>query len=119
MSKRSLLMTALFAGCFLGGDPAGEGDKARAGFQQAAPILVAIEAFRSNEGRYPDSLGELVPAMLDRAQLVLRAPGSGAYPFEYELLGDEYKLAFRYGGPGMNVCTFDRETLAWACYGYF
>ena len=118
-SKYLLLTTVLLSGCILGGDPPGEGEKARAGLQQAASILVAIEAFQSAEGRYPDSLGELVPAVLDSTRVVLTAPRSGNYPFMHEIVDDGYTLTFEYAGPGMNQCTFTRSTLSWSCSGYF
>ena len=115
----SLIGLVCLSSCILGGDPVGEGEKATAGFRQASSVLVALESFRAERGEYPDSLGQLVPELLSQEQLTLSIAEVDLYPFEYERLGPGFALRFRYVGPGMNECTFDRAAMAWDCVGYY
>ena len=59
--------------CFCFGPAPGKGQKARAGFRAAAPVIQALEKFREDHGQYPADLSELVPKYLpDHKALLVR-----------------------------------------------
>jgi hypothetical protein len=96
----------------------GEGRKAEAGYRRAAPIIAALERYRSERGSYPDSLASLPPEWLPE-ELRGSAP---RYGLHYERKDDRYELTFSYGGPGINHCTYDPaapEARRWSCGGYY
>jgi hypothetical protein len=114
MRKWILLSALLLAGCLFP-DP-GQGPRARLGYAAAWPVTDALEAYRTAQGAYPDSLPQLVPTFLPAAALAEPLPG---YPLRYVRNAEGYALTFRYVGPGMNWCTWTPRSRRWDCGGYF
>lgn len=118
-SARCTRLLVLSLVLFCSGCPRpGEGRKAEAGYRRAAPIIAALERYRSERGSYPDSLASLPPEWLPE-ELRASAP---SYGFSYEPKGDRYELGFGYGGPGINLCTYDPASTAprrWSCSGHY
>jgi len=110
-----LSIVPLLAGC----TPPGKGPKAERGYRRGAPVIAALERYRSAHGAYPDSLRELVPAVLPDSALRVPDREQERYPLAYRRTPDGYELGFRYGGPGMNSCTYTPATRKWRCGGYF
>lgn len=75
-------------------------------------IVAAIEAFRTSQGRLPESLDELVPGQL--ASIPVAAVGLvRTVPFSYQRSGDfRYQLSF--AAPQWMYCTRSEKT-AWLC----
>jgi len=94
--------------------PAGKGEAAEAWFAAATPVLSALEQYHSYRGKYPDSLGLLMPTYLDSARLP-----HNQYGFMYRADSGQYQLGFHYSGPGMNTCTLRSPEKRWSCYGIF
>lgn len=118
---RTLLAAALLLSPVVLGacDPPGKGPKAERGYDRSAPVIAALEQYRSQRGEYPASLREMVPAFLaDSALRVPDRPGE-TYPLEYTRLPEGYALEFRYTGPGMNDCTYRPGVKKWDCGGRF
>lgn len=74
--------------------------------RQSEPLIAAIEQFRQQEGRYPDSLADLQPAYL--ADL----PGSrvmGVRRFDYEKSAEAYYLTFKQvHGATIEIVEYDK-----------
>jgi hypothetical protein len=81
------------------------------------PLVHALSEFRSDRGKYPDSLEELVPAYLP----ALPKGDANQRPSdpEYGSAADGYSLSFRYSGPGLNSCHFDDNSDVWQCVGAY
>ena len=110
-----LLIPLLLTAC-----PApGEGPLAERGYRRGAPVIAALERYRSERGAYPDSLRQLVPAFLPDSALRVPDRDRERYPLEYQRTADGYELGFRYAGPGMNTCSYTPSTARWKCSGYF
>jgi hypothetical protein len=111
MSKRQLLSILIIGlicfGCHLYGPPPGEGPKAERLFKEAAPIIDALEQYRSERGSYPKMIGELIPRYLHEMP---------SETFSYAPENESYILAFRYEGPGINSCVFSPGK-GWHCTG--
>jgi hypothetical protein len=101
----------LLAGC-----PApGEGRRAENARRMLDPVVAALGAFHAVEKRYPATLDELVPRFLARVP----EPHDDDPRYGYSPQpADGYRLEFRYGGPGMNVCNVT-ATHGWSCYGFY
>lgn len=116
----SLLLYAnvalFFAVCW--GGEIGESGKNRLARAYGTPVVAALEAYRRDLGSYPNALGQLVPGYLTPD--ALRAPDNSVlqYPFEYRADSGRYELVVRYGGPGMNTCSY-RPASQWQCGGHF
>ncbi len=113
LSQRMLSSTACFVAIatLSGCPPPGEGSKAQAGYQRAAPVLTALAAYHAEHHNYPDSLVQLMPG-LARSTLLAAA-------VEYRHAGDDFELSFRYFGPGVNDCTYRGSERKWSCSGHF
>ena len=99
--------------------PPGQGPKAARGYQRAAPVIAALAQYRQAHGAFPDSLRELVPNYLADSALAVPTRTQEQYPLEYRADSGGYELAFRYVGPGMNVCRYRSAAAKWNCGGYF
>ena len=91
--------------------PAWRRGKAEEGFRNAAPLVGALADYRDRQHHYPDSLEQLVPTYLTKADLQL--------PYVYRRIGEDFELSFTYVGPGMNECRFRASRKTWACSGHF
>ena len=98
--------------------PPGRGIASEAWYRQLQPAIEALEHYRREIGRYPDSLAALVPRFLPATQLSA-IPTTPQRPLEYKIEGDLYELTFRYYGPGSNRCTYRPDTVGWQCSGLF
>ena len=118
---RATVRGAAFGALLLGArcDAPGEGPKADRGYRRAAPVIAALAHFHADQGQYPDSLPQLVPAYLAAAALAVPDAPQEHYPLGYRRATDQYALSFRYAGPGMNECTYHSAAAAWGCRGYF
>jgi hypothetical protein len=99
-----LLLSVLLVAC----PPPGKGPKARANYQEAQPLIDALELYHQKTQQYPDSAQQLVPDYLP----------SVSNPFDYKKTEEGYSIHFSYTGPGMNHCTYQPKT-KWQCSGYF
>lgn len=86
----------------------GEGPKAQRGYDEARPIISALEAWKQNKGSYPTNLAELVPSYLRRLP---------DFDFSYSNDAQSYTLLFSYAEAGMNDCVYT-PTTKWRCSGY-
>ncbi len=94
------------------GDPPGQGPRAEAGQAAAAPVVAALDRYHQAHASDPATLAALVPEELSAP------PGAvNGYPLEYQAQAGSYRLDFSYTGPGMNHCSYTRET-KWHCTGY-
>ena len=100
------------------GPPPGESDAATAAKARARTVIIALERYDQERGRYPAALDSLVPDYLS-AQTLPLVPAQHSYPFEYRLDSAGYELSFRYSGPGMNYCDYRPSARRWHCGGYF
>ncbi len=111
MLSRQLLsilsICLIFLGCHLYGPPPGKGPKAEKFFEEAAPIISALELYKIERGSYPESIDDLIPNYI---------PVKPSRKFYYVTENDTYILAFRYEGPGINSCTFSPGK-EWDCTG--
>ena len=94
--------------------PPGEGEMAEAWKSASLPVILALDRYRADSARYPETLGMLVPSYLDSASL----PHNN-YGFTYRLDSARYELGFHYTGPGMNHCTLRSAEQRWSCSGYY
>ena len=100
-----------------GAPPPGESDEARRLKRDAAPVVAALDRYRSVHAEYPRRLDDLVPEFLAPGVLPLK-PVQTTYPVMYSGDSTDYKLSFRYSGAGMNDCTFT-PARQWECGGWY
>ena len=117
MRANKSTLFAIIVAAAVGCDAPGEGPKADRWYERAKPVIAGLDSFRVVRGQYPDSLSQLVPEFLAVHALEVPAATQEHYPLEYEGLGDNYKLTFRYVGPGMNRCSIEGTRRTWACRG--
>jgi hypothetical protein len=114
--SHTLLAAGLVVGCF----PApGHGAKAGHGYRRAAPVIVALAAYRRDSAKYPIALADLVRHYLPAQVLALPEQLQEEYPLKYHVDSTGYVLEFRYTGPGMNRCDYSSKKAAWECSGLF
>lgn len=94
-------------------EPPGVGEKAELGYSTCAPIIAALEEFFTQQGTYPDSLKELIPAYLADIPSEVNQQ-----PISYIKTDQGYSLSFHYIGPGMNTCTYTPAN-GWDCSGAY
>ena len=63
--------------------------------ERAKPVVLAIEKYRANEGKYPDSLNNLVPKYVNSFPDL--KPTGNSPKLEYEKMGSGPILAFKNG----------------------
>jgi hypothetical protein len=115
MKTALLLISLLFllSAC----EPPGKGEKAERGYAEGARLIKALDAFKQNNGRYPEQLGELVPKYLDAVPDASKT-GSNSLRFWYAPKGDSYRITFNYRGPGSNNCIYEPSMRkSWVCGG--
>jgi hypothetical protein len=74
-------------------------------------VVEALEKYRAQFGRYPESLRELVPDNIAKLPSVRRGLFRSA-DFEYEAVANAFELSVRLGG---DVCRRTAES-RWSCY---
>jgi hypothetical protein len=94
--------------------PAGKGETAEVWFAAARPVIAALERYHGDRGKYPESLGVLVPGYLDSASLP-----QNQYGFSYRPDSGQYQLGFHYSGPAQNTCILKSPEKRWSCWGYY
>ncbi len=97
----------------------GQGAKAEAGYQNARPVITALEQYRQRHGEYPAGLRDLVPGELPVSGWKTPAGQPLDEFFTYERSGASYRLQFSYSGPGMNRCAYTPESAKWDCAGAY
>jgi len=90
---------------------------AKLGFRYYAPIIVALENYKLENDDYPSSLNELVPKHLAEIPVSPNPPWPGNAG--YEKIKKTFTLAFRYSGPGQNICVYRSTEKKWSCLGYY
>jgi len=106
------------ASAFLACPAPGEGAKAERGYRRAAPVIAALQRFHATTDSYPQSLLTLIPQYLDSAAAPA-AIETQESPLGYVRSARDFELSFRYGGPGINECTYRSVTGLWKCSGHF
>jgi hypothetical protein len=107
-------IAAMLAGCW----PApGVGPKADAGYQHAAPVIEALNAFYAARHVYPESLRQLVPEFLPDSALQRPPDWNWQRDLRYSGQPNAFELSFWYAGPGSNTCTYTSEAGQWKCGG--
>ena len=111
----ALLICIMFSSCAAipTEEPPGVGEKAERGYAVSEPVIAALEAFKADEGVYPEILAELVPDYLTTVPTK-----DEVMDFSYSTTGDSFKFSFHYIGPGMNTCSYTPEE-KWQCSGAF
>jgi hypothetical protein len=97
------------------GEKPGEGPNAAAGYHWGEPLIAALEVYRHDHSRYPDSLEALAPHYVARAALTPPPPLPGQVAYQRDAAG--YSLTFFYTGPASNHCTYTPRRRRWDCYG--
>jgi hypothetical protein len=92
-------------------EPPGIGAKAERGYMLSEPVIAALEQYKADNGLYPETLAELVPAYLSAVP-----KKDNDLDFSYSATGESFKFSFHYIGPGMNTCTYTPEK-QWRCSG--
>jgi hypothetical protein len=118
MQFRWTLALVACAASWSGCTAPGEGEKAKAGYETARPVIAALKKYHDRRSEYPASLRELAPDDLaENARKTSDGKPVGEF-FEYEKSGASYRLQFSYTGPGMNRCAYTPEAGKWECAGY-
>jgi hypothetical protein len=113
-----LVATCLLAACH----GPGEGPKANAGRALGHKVIVSLDQFRVDHGRYPTDLNELYPQYLDQKIKEADQGDTEGVAFRYAVHeSGAYSLQFRYFGPGVNDCDYEYPSKPekWNCSGYF
>ena len=97
---------AFFFGCAT----PGHGEKAEHGYATLQPVIEALKRYKSDNGRYPNDLNELVPKYLSSFPREI-----DGFPMEYS---PAYNLHFDYTGPGYNHCDYS-PNIYWTCGGSY
>ena len=98
---------------FAGVDPPGVGEKAERGYTVCDPVIAALEQYKTDNGKYPELLEELLPNYLSEIPTEVNDE-----PISYAITDESYSLAFHYIGPGMNTCAYTPEN-KWKCSGAY
>jgi hypothetical protein len=117
MRRRAI--AAILAGIACACTPPGKGAKAEAGYNNARPVIAALESYHQKHNEYPPALRNLAPD--DLAQSAWKTSEGKPVDefFEYEKSGASYRLQFRYTGPGTNRCVYTPEAAKWDCAGAY
>jgi hypothetical protein len=109
--KTFLLLVLIIAGAayYATREKPGSGAKARTGMSRAAPLISAVEAYRTAHSVYPPSLEDLVPDFVGSIPHEING-----HPILYERHGSTYDLTFSYLGPLPTHCTFT-PAKNWGC----
>lgn len=105
----------------LGCDAPGKGEKAEQGKSQGDLLVQALGVYHSERGDYPEQLNELVPKYIVRVPASQPGNTDGVSFIYVRSSTSEYRLVFRYFGPGSNTCTH-RPAYApneWKCLGAY
>lgn len=113
----TLLITLSFAAfnsqC---GEKPGEGELAKKGYENAKPIIEALEKYRQEKGDYPKILPELKPQYLTEIPL---DESNQTYKYVHKADAKSYTLTFNYDAPGLGICKceYSPENKKWFCDG--
>jgi hypothetical protein len=109
--KTLLLIVLILAGAYfyLSKQKPGVGPKAEAGFRASAPIISAIDQFKTVKNGPPGILSELTPEYLPTVPREING-----HPILYTIRPDGYELTFSYADPLPVHCTYMPST-KWKC----
>jgi hypothetical protein len=111
----ALALTVPVSACVLACAKPGEGSTAALGYRHCAPIIQALEEFRTAHQHYPASLDELSPDFLPSPAL---QPPRQLRRVEYSVQpSGGYILGFDYTFPGTNTCDYSSVKKSWDCAG--
>jgi hypothetical protein len=102
-----LVCLALYIGFY-----AIDGASLEQGQERASELLVAMEEYRQDIGRYPSGLSELVP---DYLPAVPRPAWRYEYYCKVDQQGTKYFLYFRQARDADNYCGYSSEAKEWMC----
>ena len=96
------------------GEKPGEGDLAKKGYENAKPIIEALEKYRQEKGDYPKSLPELKPQYLADIPL---DENNQSYKYFQKAETKSYSLSFNYDASGIGICKceYSPDTKKWSC----
>lgn len=96
------------------GEKPGKGERAEKGYENAKPIIEALEKYKQAKGDYPKTLIELTPTYLDKLPL---DESNENYKYIYKADTKTYVLSFNYDGPGLGICecNYYPEKKQWFC----
>lgn len=84
-------------------------DRIRNDQTQASDILLALENYQRDHGRFPNELDDLAPTYLEEVPKT-----TGRQDFAYTLdVADGYHLCFAY--PSRSTCCYIQRLAAWDC----
>lgn len=112
-----VFIAAIFSFTLIAGDcggKPGESEAAKRGIAAAQPAIEALEKYKLESGRYPDSLNELSPKFL--SSLPQDKDGLD-FTYSYNDSKKSYIIEFKFAGGmiGMNECSYYSETKKWSC----
>jgi hypothetical protein len=99
------------------GEKAGEGEVAKRGYATAQPVIDALEKYRQETGKYPDTWVKLIPNYLK--ELPKDTDGL-RYSYLYNESKNMFVLEFTYDGTGVvgiTECNYYSNTKSWSCGG--
>jgi hypothetical protein len=109
-----LIFTFIANNC---GDKPGEDAVAKRGYATLQPVIEALEKYRSDTQKYPDTWIKLVPKYIKE----LPKDGEGLrYNYSYTDDKNTYKTGFSYEGSsllGIAECSYYSTTKSWSCSG--
>ena len=119
ISRKAFLLTWLLPAVFLlsgarCGEKPGEGALAKKGYENAAPIIAALNQYHGDKNDYPHLLKELVP---DYLKELPRVEGDQNYKYYYREDKKKYELEFDYDAPALGICEcrYYSDTKEWSC----
>lgn len=119
MFKTFFLTLLIFSFAMLNsqcGEKPGEGELAKKGYENAKPIIEALEKYRQEKGDYPKILQDLKPQYLTEIPL---DESDQSYKYIPKADAKSYILNFNYDAPGLGICKceYSPETKKWFCDG--
>jgi len=96
----------------------GAGLRAEQGFAVAFPVTQALENYKNDNGKYPQTLNELTPKYLGKNPQQEEG-GDVKLTYYPNPQGETYRLRFTYEIPmgGTDECNFTPEDKKWNCSG--
>jgi hypothetical protein len=115
-----LILITVFVFAFIAnncGDKPGEGEVAKRGYASAQPVIEALDKYKQETGKYPDTWVKLIPKFINEVP----KDGNGLrYSYLYNESKNLYVIEFTYDGSGVlgvTECSYRSNTKSWSCDG--